>query len=99
MINSVSNSLANTNLPVSDNAKANVAIDKQVSDLAPKEIVNKLDSQDLTIKDQVNKLADGPPVDRTLVNEIKTKVEQGRYPIDLDVVTEKMFQSFQEAEG
>jgi negative regulator of flagellin synthesis FlgM len=67
--------------------------------LAPKEIVNKLDSKDLTIKDQVAKLADGPPIDRSLVNEIKTKVEQGRYPIDLDIVTEKMFESFKEAES
>ena len=97
MINSVSNSFANTHLQVSDNDKANVTVDKQVSDLAPNEIVNKLDSSDLTIKDQVAKLADGPPVDRALVNEIKTKVEQGIYPIDLDIVTEKMFESFQEA--
>jgi hypothetical protein len=36
-------------------------IDKKISDLAPKEIVNKLDSQDLKIKEQVAKLADGPP--------------------------------------
>ena len=64
-----------------------------------KEIVNKLDSKDLTIKDQVAKLAEGPPIDRALVNEIKTKVEQGRYPIDLDIVTEKMFESFKEAES
>ena len=54
---------------------------------------------DLTIKDQVIKLADGPPVDRSMVNEIKSKVEQGRYPIDLDLVTAKMFASFQEAKG
>lgn len=99
MINSVSNNVPNASLQLSDGNKANVTLDKQVSDLAPKEIVNKLDSKDLTIKDQVSKLADGPPVDRSLVNEIKTKVEQGRYPIDLDIVTEKMFASFQEAEG
>jgi len=99
MINSVGNNFANTNVQVNDNAKADVTVDKQVSDLAPKEIVNKLDSKDLTIKSQVAKLADGPPVNQTLVNEIKTKVEQGRYPIDLDTVTEKMFESFREAEG
>jgi anti-sigma28 factor (negative regulator of flagellin synthesis) len=46
---------------------------------------------------KVNIQPDGPPVDRSLVNEIKTKVEQGRYPIDLDIVTEKMFESFREA--
>jgi negative regulator of flagellin synthesis FlgM len=101
MINSVSNNVPSASLQLSDsnkaNVQANVQIDKKVSDLAPKEIVNKLDSQDLKIKDQVAKLADGPPVDRSLVNEIKTKVEQGRYPIDLDIVTEKMFESFREA--
>ena len=97
MINSVSNHVTNPSVPLGDGNKVNVQIDKKVSDLAPKEIVNKLDSQDLKIKDQVAKLADGPPVDRSLVNEIKTKVEQGRYPIDLDIVTEKMFESFREA--
>jgi negative regulator of flagellin synthesis FlgM len=101
MINSVSNNVPSASLQLSDsnkaNVQANVQIDKKVSDLAPKEIVNKLDSQDLKIKDQVAKLADGPPVDRSLINEIKTKVEQGRYPIDLDIVTEKMFESFREA--
>tara|TARA_B110001469_G_C9280376_1_gene155204 strand:+ start:70 stop:369 length:300 start_codon:yes stop_codon:yes gene_type:complete len=99
MINSVSNNFANTNVQVSDNNKENFVVDKRVSDLPPKEIVNKLDSKDLNIRDQVIKLADQPPVDQALVDEIKTRVEQGRYPIDIDVVTEKLFKSFQEAVG
>ena len=74
MINSVSNNVSNASVQLSDSNKANITVDKNVSDLAPKEIVNKLDSKDLTIKDQVAKLADGPPIDRSLVNEIKTKV-------------------------
>ena len=89
----------NTNVQVNDSNKENLTVDKQVSDLPPKEIVNKLDSKDLHIKDQVKKLADQPPVDQSLVDEIKIKVEQGRYPIDIDVVTDKMFASFQEAVG
>ena len=97
MINSVSNNVPSASLHLSDSNKVNIQPDKKISDLAPKEIVNKLDSRDLKIKEQVSKLADGPPVDRSLVNEIKTKVEQGRYPIDLDIVTEKMFESFREA--
>jgi anti-sigma28 factor (negative regulator of flagellin synthesis) len=32
-----------------------------------------------------------------VVQEIKIKVEQGRYPIDLDMVTEKMFENFKDA--
>ena len=99
MINSVSNNFVNTNAQVNDSNKENFTVDKQVSDLPPKEIVNKLDSKDLNIKDQVIKLADQPPVDQALVDEIKIKVEQGRYPIDIDVVTKKLFESFQEAVG
>ena len=99
MINSVGNNFVSTNVQVSDNNKENFTVDKQVSDLPPNEIVNKLDSKDLNIKDQVIKLADQPPVDQAMVDEIKVKVEQGRYPIDIDVVTEKLFKSFQEAIG
>ena len=99
MINSVSNNFVNTNVQVNDSNKENFTVDKQVSDLPPMEIVNKLDSKDLNIKDQVIKLADQPPVDQAMVDEIKIKVEQGRYPIDIDVVTEKLFESFQEAVG
>ena len=99
MINSVSNNFVNTNVQLNDNNKENFTVDKQVSDLPRKEIVNKLDSKDLHIKDQVKKLADQPPVGQALVNEIKVKVDQGRYPIDIDVVTEKLFASFQEAVG
>ena len=99
MINSVSNNFVNTNVQVSDSNKETFTVDKQVSDLPPKEIVNKLDSKDLNIKDQVIKLADQPPIDQAMVDEIKIKVEQGRYPIDIDVVTEKLFESFQESLG
>lgn len=99
MINPVSNNFTNANTLVSDNTKNQATVDTSVSDLPRKEIVNKLDGMDLTIKDQVAKLADGPPVNRSMVDEIKSKVEQGRYPIDLDLVTAKMFASFQEAKG
>ena len=38
--------------------------------------------------------------DSSKVNvQIDKKVEQGRYPIDLDIVTAKMFESFREAES
>jgi anti-sigma28 factor (negative regulator of flagellin synthesis) len=34
-----------------------------------------------------------------LVNEIREKVEQGRYPIDLDAISSKLIESIQDAEG
>ena len=34
-----------------------------------------------------------------LVNEIREKVEEGRYPIDLDAISGKLFEAIQDAEG
>ena len=95
MINSVSNSFINNAAVLNENS---IPADRQAAIDVPKEMVNKIDSKNLTIKDQVKSLASsGPPVDKMVVQEIKIKVEQGRYPIDLDMVTEKMFENFKDA--
>ena len=100
MIDSISNSYNNSAATLTDNSTASSASDKQTAPTVAKAAISNIDSQDLTIKDQINDLASsGPPVDKSLVQEIKNKVEQGIYPIDLDMVTEKMFESFEEASG
>ena len=98
MIDSVSNSYNKSAAALVDNSTAGSATDKQAASAGPKAAISQVDSQDLTIKEQIKELASsGPPVDKSLVQEIKNKVEQGIYPIDLDMVTEKMFESFEEA--
>ena len=100
MIDSISNSYNNSAAALTDNSMASSANDKQTAPAVAKATISNIDSQDITIKDQINDLASsGPPVDKSLVQEIKNKVEQGIYPIDLDMVTEKMFESFEEASG
>lgn len=100
MINSISNNYNNSTVLLNENNASGSATEKQAAPAAQKETVGKVDSQDLTIKDQLKDLASsGPPIDKLLVQEIKNKVEQGRYPIDLDMVTEKMFESFKDAAG
>ena len=95
MINSVSNSFINNAAILNENS---IPADRQAAIDVPKEMVNKIDSKNLIIKDQVKSLASsGPPVDKMVVQEIKIKVEQGRYPIDLGMVTEKMFENFKDA--
>jgi flagellar biosynthesis anti-sigma factor FlgM len=49
--------------------------------------------------EKVSSLAGSPPINMELVNEIREKVEQGRYPIDLDAISSKLFESIQDAEG
>ena len=100
MIDSISNTYNNSAAALMDNSTASSANDKQTATAVAKVTISNIDSQDLTIKDQIDDLASsGPPVDKSLVQEIKNKVEQGIYPIDLDMVTEKMFESFKEASG
>ena len=47
----------------------------------------------LTITDKVKSLSSEPPVNIQLVNEIRQKVSEGRYPIDLNAISSKMFES------
>ena len=56
-------------------------------------------SVDLSLSEKVCSLAGSPPINMELVNEIREKVEQGRYPIDLDAISTKLFESIQDAEG
>ena len=100
MINPIGNSYNSGNAALNENSSASLAADQQAAPAEAKAVINAVDSQVLTIKDQIKDLAgSGPPVDNTLVAEIKNKVEQGIYPIDLDLVTQKMFESFEEAAG
>ena len=78
MIDSISNSYNNSASALTDNSMASSANDKQTAPAVAKATISNIDSQDLTIKDQINDLASsGPPVDKSLVQEIKNKVEQG----------------------
>ena len=47
----------------------------------------------LSIADKVKSLSSEPPVNIQLVNEIRQKVSEGRYPIDLNAISGKMFES------
>ena len=47
----------------------------------------------LSIADKVKSMSSGPPIDIQLVNEIRQKVAEGRYPIDVSAISSKMFES------
>ena len=101
MIDSVRNSPNSGGLTVHDQKKSN-ASSGQANQLpgngnaqADKSSV----SVDLTLSEKVSSLAGSPPINMELVNEIREKVEQGRYPIDLDAISSKLFESIQDAQG
>ena len=56
-------------------------------------------SVDLSVSEKVKSLSSEPPVNIEVVNEIRQKVSEGRYPIDLNAITNKLFDSIKEGEG
>jgi flagellar biosynthesis anti-sigma factor FlgM len=47
----------------------------------------------LSIADKVKSMSSEPPIDIQLVNEIRQKVAEGRYPIDVSAISSKLFES------
>ena len=56
-------------------------------------------SVDLSVSEKVKSLSAEPPINIEVVNEIKQKVSEGRYPIDLNAISNKLFESIKEGEG
>ena len=50
----------------------------------------------LSIADKVKSMSSEPPINIQLVNEIKQKVSEGRYPIDLNAISSRMFESIKD---
>jgi negative regulator of flagellin synthesis FlgM len=44
-------------------------------------------------------LADKPPVDTAAVERIKTAIKQGRYPIDLDSISDALMDAYRDLKG
>ena len=101
MVDSVRNSPQIGNLAVHDQKKSNVSNGQsnQVAESDTAGSDNSNVSVDLSISEKVSTLAASPPVNLEMVNEIRNKVEQGRYPIDLDELSAKLFESIQDGEG
>jgi negative regulator of flagellin synthesis FlgM len=43
-----------------------------------------------------DELKSGPPIDLPIVAEIKEAIAQGKYPIDLEAITESLFENYLE---
>ncbi len=101
MVDSVRNSPNVGNLAVHDQKKSSVSSGqlKQAAESDTAKADNSAVSVDLSLSEKVSALAVSPPVNLELVTEIRNKVEQGRYPIDLDAISAKLFENIQDGEG
>jgi len=101
MVDPVRNSPNMGSLAVNDQKKSGVARTQtsQLSDANSAKPDNNSVSVDLSLSEKVSSMSSSPPINMELVNEIREKVEQGRYPIDLDAISTKLYESIQDAEG
>jgi len=95
MVDSVRNSPQASSSAVHDQKKSSVS-STQTTEVASK--TKKVESDasvqlSLSVSDKVKSMASEPPINIELVNEIRQKVSEGRYPIDLNSITNKMFES------
>ena len=101
MVDPVRNSPNMGGLAVHDQKKSNVSSSQESNGATIGTVIAEKSSVsvDLSLSEKVSSLAESPPINMELVNEIREKVEQGRYPIDLDSISTKLFESIQDAEG
>ena len=101
MVDPVRNTPNTGSMTVHDNKKSSVSSSQ--ANQPPESGNAKSDSAavsvDLSLSEKVSSLASSPPVDMELVTEIRNKVEEGRYPIDLYAISAKLFESIQDGEG
>ena len=101
MVDTVRNSPNAGTSTVHDQRKSRVSqVDQSQSSVAEKATASaKSVSVDLSVSEKVKSLSSEPPVNIEVVTEIRQKVSEGRYPIDLNAITNKLFESIKEGEG
>ena len=102
MVDTVRNSPNAGSATVQDQRKSRVAQAETSQTSAPEKAAatpSASVSVDLSVSEKVKSLSSEPPVNIEVVNEIRQKVSEGRYPIDLNAISNKLFESIKEGEG
>jgi negative regulator of flagellin synthesis FlgM len=55
-----------------------------------------LDKSELKVSEKVTKLAKQPPIDSEAVSRIKNAIADGKYPIDIDAVSDALMDAYRE---
>ena len=58
-----------------------------------------LDDSNLSIKSEISSLSKTPPIDIEVVSRIKQQIAAGQYPVNLDLVSERLMESYLEMKG
>ena len=99
MVDSIKHSLPTGSTAINEHKKARIQVDGAggTSDEQGQSGKAQENSVDLSLNYIVNDLSSEPPINLELVNEIRQKVSEGRYPLDLDAISDKLFANITDA--
>ena len=93
MVDKIANSVSNLDV----RSNKNTSKSSKISDNAGSaEIIENVSSSIRSNKKVVSELASSVPVDSDKVSKIKQAISSGRYPLDLDKISDALMQAYRE---
>lgn len=99
MVDSIKHNLRQVITPVSQDAKSPASRSSVAAPGATPDASFASDVSELSVKNQVAALSSKPPIDSEAVSRIKQAIADGKYPINLDLVSERLMESYLEMKG
>ena len=92
MVDKIANHVSNLEVRSNKNTSKSSKIDASLN----ADTVNNVSSSINSNKKIVNELASSAPVDADKVSKIKQAISSGRYPLDLDKISDALMQAYRE---
>ena len=99
MVDSIKHNMRQMLVPGAQDAKAAPPRGGQAAADVTAVSAGSVDASSLSIKDSVSALVETPPIDIEVVSRIKQQIEAGKYPVNLDLVSERLMESYLEMKG
>ncbi|WP_347831813.1 flagellar biosynthesis anti-sigma factor FlgM [uncultured Planktomarina sp.] len=99
MVDSIKHNVRQMLAPAAQEAKASTARNNDAAVKMSPNVSGGTDEISVSMKASVSSLAEKPPVDIEVVNKIKQAISDGKYPINLDLVSERLMESYLEMQG
>ena len=99
MVDSIKHNVRQMLAPAAQEAKASTARNNNADVKISLNSSGGADAINVSMKASVSSLAEKPPVDIEVVNRIKQAISDGKYPINLDLVSERLMESYLEMQG
>ena len=99
MVDSIKHNLRQIIAPASQDAKQAAGRAQAPSASIAANLSGASDVTNVSVKASVSALTENPPIDTETVGRIKQAIADGKYPINLDLVSERLMESYLEMKG